>query len=152
MIVLISIFTFGLLSTGASVSVQAAVPEDSTNTITLEKTVQFEDLQGEEVLVPPGSYAVTAGKETLQLVDTEANTTVIIEADESSHNVELPTPTAASIPGQEGPLANTHVVMLFLPDGQALQKPTQRIKDTPSHHRRRAWPRPFPGPRTGKRP
>ena len=117
--VLISILTCGLLSLGTSV--QAAVPENSANTITLEKTVQFEDAEGEEVLVAPGTYAVTAGKQTLSLTDNESNTSVTIEADDNSHHVDIPTPAAASIPGEDGPLANIHTVMLFLPDGHALQ-------------------------------
>ena len=119
MFMLISVLTFGLLSHGPSV--QASVPEDPTNTITLEKTVQFEDTQGEEVLVAPGTYSVAAGKETLELTPNDSSTSVTIEADENSHKAEIPTPTAASIPGQDGPLANTHVVILFLPDGNALQ-------------------------------
>ena len=117
--VLISILACGILSLGTSV--QAAEAEDSANSITLEKTVEFEDPQGEEVLVEPGTYTVTGGEETLSLTKKDSNTSVTIEADETSHKAEIPTPSAASIPGQEGPLANTHVVMLFQPDGHTLQ-------------------------------
>lgn len=99
---------------------QASELGDS-QTITLEKTVQFEGPQGEEVLVAPGTYMVTGGKDTLQLTATESAASITIEADENSHKAEILTPAAASIPGQEGPLANTHVVSLFLPDGKALQ-------------------------------
>ena len=69
----------------------------------------------------PGTYTVTAGKESLSLTDTESNTSVAIEADENSHHAEIPIPAAASIPGQDGSLANTHTLILFLPDGHALQ-------------------------------
>ena len=109
--IVISILTCGLLS--FSTCVQAAVPEDAANRITLEKTVEFEDPQGEEVLVEPGTYTVTGGKETLSLTNNDSNISVTIEADETSHEAEIQTPSAASIPGQEGPLANTHIVMLF---------------------------------------
>ena len=69
----------------------------------------------------PGTYVVTAGEETLHLTANDSDTSVTIEADENSHKANILTPTAASIPGQDGPLANTHVVILFLPDGHALQ-------------------------------
>ena len=119
MLLLMNILIIGLLTHGTSV--QASVPEDPTNIITLEKTVEFEDTQGGEVLVAPGTYTVAAGKETLELTLSDSSTAITIEADENSHQADIPTPTAASIPGQEGPLANTHVVILFLPDGNAFQ-------------------------------
>jgi hypothetical protein len=99
---------------------QALESSDSAS-ITLEKAVQFEDPQGEDVLVSPGTYVVTEGEETLHLTANDSDTSVTIEADENSHKANILTPTAASIPGQDGPLANTHVVILFLPDGHALQ-------------------------------
>ena len=119
MIMLVSVLTFGFVSPGTSI--QAAELEEPANRITLEKIVEFEDPQGEEVLVEPGTYSVTAGEETLSLTNNDSSTSVTIDADETSHKVEIPTPSAASIPGQDGPLANTHVVMLFQPDGHALQ-------------------------------
>ncbi len=109
----------GLLIFGTTV--QAAIPEVTSNSITLEKTVQFEDPEGEDILLEPGNYSLTAGKDTLQLTNSRSNTSVTIEAEETSHTSTVPTPTAASVPGQDGPTANTHVVMLFLPNGQAIQ-------------------------------
>ena len=116
---LISILTLGLLSLGTSI--QAADPQDAENSITLEKTVQFQDPQGEEVLVAPGTYTLTAKKESLYLTNNKSKVSVTIEANENSHKAKILTPAAASIPGEEGALANTHVLSLFLPEGQALQ-------------------------------
>jgi hypothetical protein len=99
-----------------------AASTDAPTTITLEKTVQFEDPQGEDVLVPPGTYSVKAGeKEALQLIPKDATTPVTIQADQGSYKANMPVVSAASIPGQEGVLANTHLVILFLPDGHTLQ-------------------------------
>ena len=99
-----------------------AASTDAPTTITLEKTVQFEDPQGEDVLVPPGTYSVEAGeKEALQLIPKDSTTPVTIQADQGSYKANVPVVSAASIPGQEGVLANTHLVILFLPDGHTLQ-------------------------------
>ncbi len=99
-----------------------ASESDESRTITLEKPVKFEDLQGEDVLVSPGTYSVEAGeKEALQLIPNDATTPVTIQADQGSYKGNMPVATAASIPGQEGVLANTHLVILFLPDGHTLQ-------------------------------
>ena len=73
------------------------------------------------MLVEPGKYTVTAGKETLSLTHKDSTTVITIQADETSHYTEIPIPLATSVPGQEGPLANAHVVSLFLPKGHALQ-------------------------------
>ena len=97
---------------------------DAPTTITLEQTVQFEDPQGEDVLVPPGTYSVEAGeKEVLRLIAKDSTTPVTIQADQGSYKGNMPvtTATAASIPGQEGVLANTNLVILYLPDGHTLQ-------------------------------
>jgi len=99
-----------------------AASTDAPTTITLEKTVQFEDPQGEDVLVSPGTYSVEAGeKEVLRLIAKDSTTPVIIQADQGSYKGNMPMETAASIPGQEGVLANTHLVILFLTDGHTLQ-------------------------------
>ena len=99
-----------------------AANTDTPTTISLEKTVQFEDPHGEDVLVSPGTYSVEAvGKEALQLIPKDSTTPVTIQADQGSYEANMPVATAASIPGQEGVLANTHLVILFLPDGHTLQ-------------------------------
>ncbi len=97
-----------------------ASESDFSKTITLEKTVQFEDAQGEEVLIDPGNYEVTAGKGTLHLSTPGSTTSITIEADETLHKADISMPVADSIPGQ-GPLADTHIVILFFPNGHALQ-------------------------------
>jgi len=99
-----------------------AASTNGPTTISLEKPVQFEDPQGEDVLVPPGTYSVEAGeKEALRLIAKDSTTPVTIQADQGSYKGNMPVATAASIPGQEGVLANTHLVILFLPDGHTLQ-------------------------------
>ncbi len=119
MLMLMSMLTLVLPHLGTQI--HAMEPENSMTTVMIGKTVKFEDAQGKEVLVAPGIYAVVPGKETLHLTDTQSNTSVTIAADENSHNTEISTLTAISIPGEDGPLANTHVVILLLPDGQTLQ-------------------------------
>jgi hypothetical protein len=100
---------------------QAAIT-DSPTTITLGKTVQFEDPQGKEVLVAPGTYSVETGeKDALRLIAKDSTTPVTIQADEGSYEANMPVEMAASIPGKEGVLANTHLVILFLTDGHTLQ-------------------------------
>ena len=57
--------------------------------VTLEKIVQFPDPEGEDVLVPAGTYSVAAGKEqfhTLTGIDSRA---ITIEAYEGSHATEI---------------------------------------------------------------
>ncbi len=116
---LIGLLACGLLS--LSTIVQAASPEKSPTMIILDKAVKFEDPQGEEIMIESGTYAVSAGNGTLSLSSSDSKTSIIIDANENSHDAEIPLATAASIPGQDGPLANTHLVILYLPNGQALQ-------------------------------
>ena len=117
--IVISILTCGLLSFGTCV--QAAVPEDAPNSITLEKTVEFEDTEGEEVLVAPGTYAVGPGAEQLTLTPQDSTEVINIAAKEDSYKGDFPSPGVALIDVQRGDDGIDNIIVLLLPNGQSLQ-------------------------------
>lgn len=94
---------------------------DPDTTITLDKPVEFEDLEGELIFLEPGTYTVEAEEEALRLTSLGTQTSNNISAEQGFHTEIFPHPAAVSFSGQDGVLANRHVVMLFQPDGIRLQ-------------------------------
>ena len=89
-------------------------------TVTLEKTVQFPDLEGEDVLVPAGTYSVKAGDEQFTLIGSDSKA-ITIEASEGSHFIDVPLPTLVFLSSEEGDTTKTHVLVLYYPEGKTLQ-------------------------------
>ena len=92
-----------------------ALPE-----VELDQAVHFNSSQGNDVLVPPGTYQVTAAKEALRLTphsSPEGNTdAVLIQASTSVHELELGSPELLSIVGKD---RNAHHFIYLMPGGQA---------------------------------
>jgi len=98
---------------------QASESPDSLS-VTLEKTVQFPNLEGEEVLVPAGDYLVLAGKEQLTLTGSDSHP-IIIEAYEGSHSTELLAPAVVFISSEDDEATKAHLLVLYYPDGKTLE-------------------------------
>ena len=98
---------------------QASEPGDSLS-VTLEQTVQFSDLEGEDVLVSAGDYSVKIGEEQFTLIGNDSKTSTI-EANIGSHSNDIPSPTLVYLSSDEEDIPNTHALVLFYPDGRTLQ-------------------------------
>ncbi|MDH5588322.1 MAG: hypothetical protein OEZ05_17020 [Nitrospirota bacterium] len=88
--------------------------------VELDQAVHFQSSHGDDVLVPPGTYQVTAAKDALRLTphsSPEGNTDpVLVQASTSTHELKLGTPELLSIVGEDG---NTHHLVYLMPGGQA---------------------------------
>jgi len=88
--------------------------------VELDQAVHFNSSQGDDVLVPPGTYQITAAKEALRLTphsSPEGNTDpVLVQASTSLHELELETPELLSIVGKDG---NAQHLIYLMPGGQA---------------------------------
>ena len=89
-------------------------------TVTLEKTVQFPDPDGEKLLVPAGDYSVKAGDAQLILTGSDSKA-MSIEAYEGSHSTEVPAPAVVFISGEDDEATKAHLLVLYYPDGRTLQ-------------------------------
>lgn len=98
---------------------QASESPDSLS-VTLEKTVQFPNLEGEDILVSAGDYAVKAGDGQLILTGSDSQA-LSIEAYEGSHSRELPAPAVVFISSEDDEAAKSHLLVLYYPDGKTLQ-------------------------------
>ena len=92
-----------------------ALPE-----VELDQAVHFHSSHGDDVLVPPGTYQVTATKEGLRLrphSSSEGHTdSMLVQASSSVHELELGTPELLSIVGEDG---NIHHLVYLIPGGEA---------------------------------
>ena len=88
--------------------------------VELDQAVHFHSSHGDDVLVPPGTYQVTATKEGLRLrphSSSEGHTdSMLVQASSSVHELELGTPALLSIVGEDG---NTHHLVYLIPGGEA---------------------------------
>ena len=98
---------------------QASESPDSLS-VTLEKTVQFQDLEGEDVLVSAGDYSVKAGDDQLILTGSDSQA-LSIEAYEGSHSTKLLAPAVVFISSEDDEAAKSHLLVLYYPDGKTLQ-------------------------------
>jgi hypothetical protein len=91
-----------------------ALPE-----VELDQAVHFNSSHGDDVLIPPGTYQVTAAKDALRLIphsSPEDHTVpVLVQAITSFHELELGTPELLSIVGEDG---NAHHLVYLIPGGQ----------------------------------
>lgn len=92
-----------------------ALPE-----VELDQAVHFHSSHGDDVLVPPGTYQVTATKNGLRLIphsSSKGNTdSMLVQASSSVHELELRTSELLSIVGEDG---NTHHLVYLIPGGEA---------------------------------
>ena len=109
----------GISSRGLSATAQAS---DSNNilTVTVDRTAQFPGLEGEDVLVPAGTYAVTVGSGQFTLTE-GTGTPITIETTEWSHTNELPLPAMVFLSSEEDEIPQRHLLALFYPGGKTLQ-------------------------------
>jgi len=91
-----------------------ALPE-----VELDQAVHFHSSHGDDVLVPPGTYQVTAAKDGLRLIphsSSQGHTDpMLVQANSSVHELELGTPELLSIVGEDG---NIHHLVYLIPGGE----------------------------------
>ena len=88
--------------------------------VTLEKTLQFQDPEGEKILVPQGTYSVKAGEDQIRL-ESKEGTTFDLDAVEGEHAIEVPFPMVIMPSGTELNLPDTDLLVVLYPDGHNLQ-------------------------------
>jgi hypothetical protein len=88
--------------------------------VELDQAVHFTSSQGDDVLVPPGTYQVTATKDALRLTPHSSpegqKDPVLVQASTSTHELKLETPELLSIVGEDG---NAHHLVYLQPGGQS---------------------------------
>ncbi|MDH5426554.1 MAG: hypothetical protein OEZ57_08415 [Nitrospirota bacterium] len=89
-------------------------------TVTLEKTIQFPDLEGENVLVPAGDYSVKAGEDQLTLTGSNSQA-ITIDANEGSHGTEIPAPDMVLLSSDDDATTQAHLLAVYYPDGKTLE-------------------------------
>ena len=87
--------------------------------IELERAIHFLSPTGEDVVVPPGFYAMEAGNEALRLIpdDEQKSQPITIQAEATPHTESLEVVSPISTKINE----DMHVVALLLPEGKILQ-------------------------------
>ena len=99
-----------------------ATASEPTNdlTVTIDRTAQFPGPEGEDVLVPAGTYAVTVGNKRLTLQGTDT-APITIAAMGWVHTADIPFPTMVFLSSEEGEFPQRHLLALYDPDGKTLQ-------------------------------
>jgi hypothetical protein len=96
-----------ILATTFSASGQELSPADAVlndvvlNTVTISTPVYFRDSEGQNVLVPAGSYWVTPGAETLELFRLDDSEIFNVQASVGEHSEDFAEPFALSTPGTD---------------------------------------------------
>ncbi|MDH5774924.1 MAG: hypothetical protein OEZ57_08410 [Nitrospirota bacterium] len=88
--------------------------------VALEKSLQFQDPNGEDVLVPQGTYSVKAGDYQITLESLDGNS-FSLDATEEQHQIEVPFPMALIPSGTHMDLPHADLLVLLYPDGHSLQ-------------------------------
>jgi len=98
-----------------------AIMNEPFTTIEFGESVHFLAVDGSDIEVPPGTYAVESAEEWVRLVPGERRDALLIEADQRTHPLEIDFPLAMAFPGDTEEEAGLHFVMLLLPGGQSLE-------------------------------
>lgn len=108
--------------------------------VTLDRTAQFPAPGGEDVLVPAGTYTVTAGNDQF-ILKGSAPTPITIVTTEWSHTKDVPVPTVLFLSSEEGQVPQRHLLVLYYPDGKTVQAmgtdpvvASRGIEDLPSEY------------------
>ncbi|MFZ1746389.1 MAG: PAN domain-containing protein [Nitrospirales bacterium] len=122
------LLNLGMLPLTALTGMAAEEPEASASAnarliplmVHLEKALYFGDSDGQTVLVHPGVYLVEPlAQDEPRLVFWHEQGTVTLQATRTTHDQRLKTPEAYLI--QENDHEDMHHVVVFLPDGNALE-------------------------------
>ena len=89
----------------------------ANTTVLIEETTHFVTTDGSDVVVKPGTYAVEAAGEWLQLVQGERRNALLLEADHIQHEENIETAKALSQSREAG----VHRLVLLLPGGHGLE-------------------------------
>ncbi len=115
---LLLIFCLGLLPA----AVHGAPDVQPGPEVEFDQAVHFSSAQGDDVLVTPGTYQVTAKDNTLRLMTQSASEDhadpLLIQAGASTHSLQLETPELLSIVGEDG---NAHHLVYLMPGGHAFE-------------------------------
>lgn len=98
-----------------------AASTDPERTIELHSTVHFLSPDGSNIEISPGLYEVEPAEGWIRLIPGERRNALLIEANRSSHSLEIENPLAMTFPGDTPEEADLHFVLLLLPGGQSLE-------------------------------
>jgi hypothetical protein len=87
-----------VISLGSSIEGYGEPVEEDLETITLSTPRHFLSPTEEDVMVPPGTYAITIGEDGMQLDSTTGFQSYLIHSQPSTHTEELAVPGALLIP------------------------------------------------------
>ena len=95
-------------------------PALADTTVTLDQPVHFITVEGSDVLLEAGSYAVEGVDEWLRVTPSEGQAVdaLLLEARSAGHEESLTAPLAISTQGEQ---PDTHHLALLLPDGKRLE-------------------------------
>jgi len=88
--------------------------------IVLEKAVHFTSPDGNDLLVPAGTYGVAGEGERLRLIREKEESVLVIEAQKGSHDQSVDVPIAVTILG-EGEESDVVFLGLLMPDRTSLE-------------------------------
>ena len=94
---------------------------DPLTSITIDQPVHFLAPDGSNVLIQPGEYSVEQAEEWIRLIPGERRDALLIEAQQSIHELPLDYPLAMAFPGDVEKESDHEYVMLLLPAGQSLE-------------------------------
>ena len=113
---LITIVWIGLLLTVLPFIPITAQASESFTHITLEKTIHFSSMEGNDVIVPPGVYEVKAHDDAIHLTG-KTEDSISLPTQSSTHDNTISNPHAMSFPIE----SDMHYLGLLLPQGQSLE-------------------------------
>ncbi len=107
-------------------SVQAEAPPEAMF-VTLQQPLQFLNPEGDESLVPSGTFSVKPRSRQLVL-EAEEGVSHILSATQGIHSIDVPFPIAVLNPGEEAGLDDSDLLVVLYPDGQTLQAVGDRVR------------------------
>ncbi len=117
--ILITLFiTLSLLSLVGQA--QAAL-NDPLTMIELDTPVHFLAPDGSDLLIEAGTYAVEPAEEWIRVMSGERHDAMLLEATQSTHEVELEHALAMSVSGKSDDQVDSHFLILLLPGGKSLE-------------------------------
>ncbi len=102
------------------VSVQASENSQRIMPVTIAKTLQFEGPEGNEVLVPPGTYTVKTSDYEITLKSQDGQS-FALDATEAENITKVPFPIAMIQAGTDLDLPDHDLLVIVYPNGHTLQ-------------------------------
>ncbi len=107
-------------------SVQAEAPHEAMF-VTLQQPLEFLNPEGDEILVPAGTFTVKPESRQL-ILEMKEGSSLTLSATQGVHSIDVPFPMAVLNPGEEAGLADSDLLVVMYPDGQTLQAVGDRVQ------------------------